>query len=189
MPTTNSPKGSAIPVRPTPQMRQQLDELVAAGFGNQTDVIRTAVHDMYQREKWRQTMNNKEIAAQIEANYQAAVSSGVLGSIADVARELGHDPASYDEQGNRTGYVSTYGPKRVWLSGDVRVYVDDYGHYMTVHAGGREVCSTHPCSEFFIAGPWVEEIFNHLPAAKEKQERRQQERESAERERLLAKLA
>jgi hypothetical protein len=29
MPTTNSPKGSAIPVRPTPQMRQQLDELIA----------------------------------------------------------------------------------------------------------------------------------------------------------------
>ena len=50
MPTTNSPKGSAIPVRPTPQMRQQLDELIAAGWGNQTDVIRTAIDRMHQQE-------------------------------------------------------------------------------------------------------------------------------------------
>ena len=50
MPTTNSPKGSAIPVRPTPQMRQQLDELIAAGWGNASDVIRIAVHDMHKRE-------------------------------------------------------------------------------------------------------------------------------------------
>ena len=47
MPITNSPKGSAIPVRPTPQMRQQLDELIAAGWGNQTDVIRTAIDRMH----------------------------------------------------------------------------------------------------------------------------------------------
>jgi hypothetical protein len=50
MPTTNSPKGSAIPVRPTPQMRQQLDELIAAGWGNQTDIIRTAIDRMHQQE-------------------------------------------------------------------------------------------------------------------------------------------
>jgi hypothetical protein len=50
MPTTNSPKGTAIPVRPTPQMRQQLDELIAAGWGNQTDIIRTAINQMYYRE-------------------------------------------------------------------------------------------------------------------------------------------
>lgn len=50
MPTTNSPKGSAIPVRPTPQMRQQLDELIAAGWGNASDIIRIAVHDMHKRE-------------------------------------------------------------------------------------------------------------------------------------------
>jgi len=59
MPTTNSPKGSAIPVRPTPQMRQQLDELSAAGFGNQTDVIRIAIDRMYQQEK--RAMNAKPI--------------------------------------------------------------------------------------------------------------------------------
>ena len=50
MPTTNSPKGTAIPVRPTPQMRQQLDELIAAGWGNASDIIRIAVHDMHKRE-------------------------------------------------------------------------------------------------------------------------------------------
>lgn len=50
MPTTNSPKGSAIPVRFSRQQRQQIDELVAAGFGNQTDVIRTAIDRMYVQE-------------------------------------------------------------------------------------------------------------------------------------------
>lgn len=50
MPITNSPKGTAIPVRPTPQMRQQLDELIAAGFGNTADIIRIAVQQMYTRE-------------------------------------------------------------------------------------------------------------------------------------------
>ena len=57
MPTTTTTKGAAIPVRPTPQMRRQLDELIEAGFGNQTEIIRTAIDRMYVQEK--RTMNSK----------------------------------------------------------------------------------------------------------------------------------
>ena len=81
MPTTNSPKGTAIPVRPTPQMRQQLDELVAAGFGNQTDVIRIAIQQMYAREIG--TMSSKisvKVAGDIDrenAHYVTITENGL----------------------------------------------------------------------------------------------------------------
>jgi len=68
MPTTNSPKGSAIPVRPTPQMRQQIDELVAAGFGNQTEIIREAVSRMYKQEEKKMNANKKQFPRIIYAS-------------------------------------------------------------------------------------------------------------------------
>ncbi len=51
MPTTNSPKTDIVPVRVTPVMRRQIDELAQAGHGSQSDVIRTAVDRMHQQEK------------------------------------------------------------------------------------------------------------------------------------------
>ena len=50
MPTTNTTKSDVLPIRITAAMRRQLDFLTAAGFGNQTDVIRLAVDRMYQQE-------------------------------------------------------------------------------------------------------------------------------------------
>lgn len=64
MPTTNSPKQDVIPVRVTPVMRRQVDELTAAGFGTQTDVIRTAVDRMYQRYQ-QETRNMNSTITQI----------------------------------------------------------------------------------------------------------------------------
>jgi Arc/MetJ-type ribon-helix-helix transcriptional regulator len=40
-----------VAVRLTERQENQLDELVKAGFGNQSDVIRTAIDRMYQQEK------------------------------------------------------------------------------------------------------------------------------------------
>lgn len=132
------------------------------------------------------SMSNDEIAAQIHANYQSVDRSGLLDLIALVARELGHDPASRDAEGKPTGYVSTYGPKHVWECGDVSIYVDDYGHYMSIRVGEQRVCSTHRTSQFFVAGPWVETVLAHLPEAREKQDQRKRTAEAAERERLLS---
>ncbi len=50
MPATNNTKQQIIPVRITPAMRRQLDELIALGFGTQADVIRLAVDRMHQAE-------------------------------------------------------------------------------------------------------------------------------------------
>lgn len=62
MPTTNSPKSDIVPVRVTPVMRRQIDELVAAGHGSQSDVIRTAVDRMHQQEMMN--VNAKQTAEQ-----------------------------------------------------------------------------------------------------------------------------
>ena len=56
MPTTTTTKSAVIPVRFTPAQRQQIDELSAAGWGNQADVIRTAIDRMHQQEI--RTMNS-----------------------------------------------------------------------------------------------------------------------------------
>lgn len=58
MPTTNSPKPVIVPVRLTPAQAAQVAELTAAGFGNQSDVIRTAIDRMHQQER---KMNAKPI--------------------------------------------------------------------------------------------------------------------------------
>jgi len=51
MPTTTSDtKTDVISLRITPAMRKQLDFLTAAGFGNQTDIVRLAVDRMCQQE-------------------------------------------------------------------------------------------------------------------------------------------
>ena len=89
MPTTNSPKGSAIPVRPTPQMRQQLDELSAAGFGNQTDVIRTAVDRMYQQEK--RAMNAKPIVYVEPEMLGDMATNADARRMVQLLRERGYD--------------------------------------------------------------------------------------------------
>jgi hypothetical protein len=49
-PPPQSTKQQVIPVRITPAMRRQLDELIALGFGTQADVIRLAVDRMHQAE-------------------------------------------------------------------------------------------------------------------------------------------
>lgn len=53
MPTTSSTKSDVLPIRITAAMRKQLDFLAAAGFGNQTDIVRLAVDRMYQQESPR----------------------------------------------------------------------------------------------------------------------------------------
>ena len=81
MPTTTTTKGAAIPVRPTPQMRRQLDELSAEGFGNTTEVIRTAISQMYTREIG--TMTSKisvKVAGDIDhenAHYVTLTENGL----------------------------------------------------------------------------------------------------------------
>jgi hypothetical protein len=111
MPTTNSPKGSAIPVRPTPQMRQQLDELSAAGFGNQTDVIRTAIDRMYVQEIREMTSTPKYF---IPGNSVHAITNERVGDIGKIVEydgevytvEFADNPTSRDQYYEGEGYTA-----------------------------------------------------------------------------------
>jgi hypothetical protein len=47
MPVTKSTKNDVISMRPTRAMQRQLADLIAAGYGNQTDVLRLAVERMH----------------------------------------------------------------------------------------------------------------------------------------------
>ena len=60
MPPTNSSKQQVVPVRITPALRRQLDELIAAGFGTQVEIIRIAVDRMHRQEINKQQQANKE---------------------------------------------------------------------------------------------------------------------------------
>ena len=60
MPPTSSSKQQVVPVRITPALRRQLDELIAAGFGTQVEIIRIAVDRMHRQEINKQQQANKE---------------------------------------------------------------------------------------------------------------------------------
>ncbi len=110
-----------------------------------------------------------ELRARKCHQFEEARARGALTRLALIARELGRDPISIAQP----GYVSTYGPKYLFIAGNgpdaVYVYVDDYGGYMTVHVGGenphrggRPVCSTHATDSFFIPGPWEAAVLAHV---------------------------
>ncbi len=93
MPTTNSPKQDVIPVRVTPVMRRQVDELTAAGFGNQTEVIRTAVDRMHQREVAR-TMYAVE---KTDADTLETTGVGKFKNEADAIKAAQSEAAEVDQ--------------------------------------------------------------------------------------------
>lgn len=133
-------------------------------------------------------LTEDEIKAIIKQRYRKATEDGTFGKLEMIARELGVDPASIDKDGNPTGYVSTYGPKRVWSLGNIRIYIDDYGHYMTVHVGEKQVVSTHETKRFIIAGDWLDLVLIYHPGAFARHQERE-DRWLAERRKQLLEMA
>lgn len=93
--------------------------------------------------------------------YEEAKKSGKFVKLADIARVLG------------TRISHNYGPKWEFIDGDTRIYVDDYGNYMTVTVGKRLVCSTHNerlyipdvCDEIIAKGyPVADQIMSESKA-------------------------
>lgn len=60
MPPTIQRKEAVVPVRITPALRRQLDELITAGFGTQVEIIRLAVDRMHNIEIQQKNSDNKE---------------------------------------------------------------------------------------------------------------------------------
>lgn len=91
-------------------------------------------------------MTIEELRALKEQNYKNAEQDGTLLFLGNVARHLGE-------------YQScSYGPKYKWENDNIVIFVDDYGHFMTVSVDGEEVVSTHPCKRFIRGGGWFDEI-------------------------------
>ena len=64
MPNTQNRKSDVVPVRVTRAMRLQIDELIAAGYGTQNEVVRTAVDRMHQQVK-QESAQRTELTATI----------------------------------------------------------------------------------------------------------------------------
>ncbi len=117
-----------------------------------------------------------ELKEMKRAWYSEAEQSGLLARIATVCRELG------------SRLNANYGPKYEFVSVTTVIYVDDYGHYMTVRADGKEVCSTHPCSRLFVPGEWAKQIDALYTVAVAKLDEKAAERTSREKDELAREL-
>lgn len=108
--------------------------------------------------------------------YETARQDGSLALCYLVGRELG------------TALNSRYGPKYLWKFSNVELYVDDYGHYLTVHQDNKLVCSTHDTNRLFVPGSWVESVKNAAIVARHKTEKKEFRREQEEVNRLMSEL-
>lgn len=70
--SAGSPKTAIITLRPTAAMQRQMADLVAAGHGNQTDVIRLAVDRLWQTECASGTEPRRVVGA-VEVLSQTAI--------------------------------------------------------------------------------------------------------------------
>ena len=122
-------------------------------------------------------MSNKELLELKEERYAQAEANGIFGKIATVCRYLG----------NRLN--TRYDPKYSWEHDDINIYVDDYGHYMTMHYNGKEILSTHPCQRFIIPCEAIEKILELYPKAQVIAEEKNANTHKKEKERLLAMIA
>ena len=123
-----------------------------------------------------QDLTNEEMQKLIKERYQDAKNSGLFGDIAMVARECGK-------------YLNVrYGPKYKFIDGDIAVYVDDFGGYMTTHVGDKKMLSTHPCQPFFISGVWVDTVLSRLDEARLRIDQRKAIEEVERRSKLINML-
>lgn len=129
----------------------------------------------------------KKLEEQKIAWYNEAVTNGTIAKLWRIAN-LGHDPASIDADGNPTYMRSTYGPKRVWEHNGVRIFADGYGDYLTVHWEGKQVCSTHYCTQLFVPGDWLQIVLPFVEEADREKMERERSRLQGERQKLMEEL-
>jgi len=120
-------------------------------------------------------MSLEELKELKRTQYEEARKSGVFLRLATVGRELGRE-------------VGRPGPKYLWEDSSVRVFVDDYGRYVTVHVNEKLVASSHPCTRLFIAGQWQDVALARYPEAREKAAQREAARRESEEPRLQSEL-
>lgn len=109
--------------------------------------------------------------------YETAHANGNIEKLYAIARHLG-DPVRHN-----------WGPKYCYDKDGITVYVDDYGHYMTVALHGKNVVSTHPGDRLYIPGEWESAIPALHALAIEAKDSKGRMSEDREKEELLKKLS
>jgi hypothetical protein len=122
-------------------------------------------------------MTEFEIKEAIRKRFKEASDAGLFGKFEVVAREMGQN------------MHATYGPKYLWERGPIRLYVDNYGKYLTVTVHGTLACSTHITDQFICPGNWQNEILSDYEAAVSKWRKREHERQVEKATALQSKLA
>lgn len=92
--------------------------------------------------------------------YNEANANGNITKLAEIARVLGN-PLNHN-----------YGPKYRFQEDSVEIYVDDYGHYMTVKDGEKLKVSTHN-EKLYAKGKWewiIEAFWPKVLAKKQEKE-------------------
>jgi hypothetical protein len=108
--------------------------------------------------------------------YEDAKDSGKLTELHAIGRYLG------------TPLQANYGPKYAYNVDELYIYVDDYGHYMTVNYKEKMVCSTHPCERLYVPGDWETMIPQLVNLADQRKKDRFIEVEEKRKSELLKKL-
>ena len=110
-------------------------------------------------------VSEEQLLAMKRRLFQEAKAQGVISGLATIARQFGEE------------LNANYGPKYKWEGEGVVVYVDDYGHYMTVHAdGNRLVSSSHKNEKLFVPGPWLTPLLPLMEQAKQAAEAKAEQR-------------
>lgn len=123
-------------------------------------------------------MTIEQLRALKEHNYKTAIHDGTFEFLANLARHFGV-------------YQScSYGPKYKWENddGNIVIFVDDYGHYMTVTVNGEKVASTHFCDQYIKSGNWFNEVHVFRGEVDRTIKKKQEEKEAKERAELLTMI-
>lgn len=120
-----------------------------------------------------QDMNSKELEALKRKWYVEA--SDKIQQLYSIARELG-DRVPHN-----------YGPKYRYADNGLNIYVDDYGHYMTVHLDGKLIVSTHN-ERLYVPGEWESVIHGLYTLANQTEVERNENKEHAEKSKLVDSL-
>ena len=121
-------------------------------------------------------MNNEDLKKLKQDWYSEASSNGTIAMLWKIAKELG------------TSLNAKCPPKWQWTQGNIKIYADGYGNYLTVHVAGKEVVSTHETERLFVPGDWLKEIQPFVSEAESHALEQRRIRYQSERQKLLEEL-
>lgn len=126
-----------------------------------------------------QSMKIKELKELRKQWYQQAQQNGSLNRCYKVCTI----------RGKRISH--RYGPKYLFFDDEhnLELYVDAYGNYFTATWKGKLVMSTHPCTQLFIPGDWMDIVNHFFPSAEKKAQQEEERQEKIERQNLIDELS